>query len=100
MGDDVDPQPRRFALADAAIEQIDLIGHLREQGIERLVQNLQPRDFRIAQIDDDAGAVGGLDPRLAQRIAQPHRRISLQRCRRSARLTFWAPLPSNGLPPR
>ena len=24
MGDDVDPQPRRVALADAAIEQIDL----------------------------------------------------------------------------
>ena len=66
MRDDVDPQPRRFALADAAIEQVDLLGHLREQRIERLVQDFQTRDFGIAQFDDDAGAIGGLDPRLAQ----------------------------------
>ena len=76
MRDDVDPQPRRFALADAAIEQIDIVGHLREQRIERLVEYFQPRDFGIAQIDDDAGAVGGLDARLAQRIAQPHRVVA------------------------
>ena len=69
----VDPQPRRVALADAAIEQIDLIRHLREQRIERLVQNFEPGDFGVAQIDDDAGAIRGLDPRLAQRIAQPDR---------------------------
>ena len=73
MRDHVDPQPRRFALADAAIEQVDLLRDLRKQRIERLVQNLEPRDFRIAQFDDDAGAIGGLDPRLAQRIAQPRR---------------------------
>ena len=73
MGDHVDPQPRRLALADAAIEQVDTIGNLRKQRIERLVQNLQPRHFGITQIDDDAGAIGGLDPRLPQRVAQPHR---------------------------
>ena len=73
MGDDVDPEPRRFTLADAAIEQIDLLRHLRKQGIERLVQNLQTRYFRIAQFDDDTGAIGGLDPGLAERIAQPRR---------------------------
>ena len=73
MGDDVDPQPRRFALADAAIEQIDLFGNLREQGIERLVQDFEPGHFGVAQIDDDAGAIGGLDPRLPQRIAQANR---------------------------
>ena len=73
MGDDVDPQPRRIALADAAIEQIDLGRDLREQRIERLVENLQPRHLGVAQVDDDAGAVGGLDPRLPQRIAQPDR---------------------------
>ena len=68
MRDDVDPQPRGFALADAAVEQIDIVGHLREQGIERLVEDFQPCDFRIAQIDHHAVAVGRLDPRLAQRI--------------------------------
>ena len=73
MGDDVDPQPRRIALADAAIEQVDLFGNLREQRIERLVENFEPRHFGIAQIDDDAGAIGGLDPRLPQRIAQADR---------------------------
>ena len=46
MRDDVDPQPRRLALADAAVEQVDMIRHLREQQIQRLVQNLQPRDLR------------------------------------------------------
>ena len=71
--DHVDPQPRRFALADAAIEQVDLIRNLREQRIERLVQDLKPRHFGIAQINDDAGAISGLDPRLPQRIAQPRR---------------------------
>ena len=79
----VDPQPRRFALADAAIEQVDLFGDLREQRIERLVQNLEPRDFGVAQFDDDAGAIGGLDPRLAQRIAQPRRSRVAARCRYS-----------------
>ena len=69
----VDPQPRRFALADAAVEQVDLFRNLGEQRIERFVQDLKPCDFGIAQFDDDAGAIGGLDPRLAQRIAQPRR---------------------------
>jgi len=73
MRDDVDPQPRRIALADAAIEQVDLIRDLREQRIERLVQNFEPGDFCIAQIHDDAGAIRGLDPRPAQGIAQPDR---------------------------
>ena len=83
MGDDVDPQPRRFALADAAIEQVDLIGNLREQRIERLVEDFEPRHFGVAQVDDDAGAIGGLDPRLPQRVAQPHRARSL---------TAWLPV--------
>ncbi len=73
MGDDIDPQPRRFALADAAIEQVDLFRDLREQRVERLVENFQPRHLGVAQVDDDAGAIGGLDPRLPERIAQPDR---------------------------
>ncbi len=73
MGDHIDPQPRRFALADAAIEQIDRIRNLREQRVERLVENFEPGHFGIAQVDDDAGAIGGLDPRLPQGIAQPNR---------------------------
>ena len=83
MGDDVDPQPRRLALADAAIEQIDLFGNLREQGIERVVQNFEPRHFGVAQIDHDAGAVGGLDPRLPQGVAQTDGRVLL---------TAWLPV--------
>ena len=94
MRDHVDPQPRRFALADAAIEQIDLLGDLREQRIERLVENFEPRHFGVAQVDDDAGAVGGLDPRLPQRIAQPRRsRVAGGiGSRYFARLTSWRPL--------
>ena len=48
-------------------------GTCGEQRIERLVQDLEPGDFGIAQFDHDAGAVGGLDAGLAQRIAQPRR---------------------------
>ena len=71
MGNHVDPQSRRFALAQAAIEQIDLSGNLREQRIERFIEDLEPGDLGVAQIDDDAGAIRSLDPRLAQRVAQP-----------------------------
>src|SRR5258708_7819886 len=70
MGDHVDPQPRRVALADAPIEQIDLFRDFLEQRIQRLAQNFKPRHFGVTQIDDDAGAVGSLDPRLAERVAQ------------------------------
>ena len=72
MGDNVDPQARRLALADAAIEQIDLARDLIEQRIERVVENLQPRHLGIAQIDHHPGAVCGLDPGLSQRLAQAH----------------------------
>src|SRR5262245_47162615 len=37
MGDGIDPQPRRDAAADAAIEEIDLFGDFLEQRAERLV---------------------------------------------------------------
>ena len=49
------------------------VGNLRKQRIERLVENFEPRHFGVAQVDHDAGAVGGLDPRLPERIAQPDR---------------------------
>jgi len=62
-----------IALADAAIEQIDLFGNLQKQRIERLVQNLKPGHFGVTQIDDDADAIGSLDPRLPQGIAQTKR---------------------------
>jgi len=46
---------------------------LRKQRLERIVQNFQPRHFGITQIDNDPGAIGGLDSGLAQGIAQPNR---------------------------
>src|SRR6185312_2701284 len=73
MRNHVDPQSRRLALADAAIEQLDLLGHLRKQGIERVVQDFEPRHFRVAQVDDNTGAIGRLDPRLVKRVAQANR---------------------------
>ena len=73
VGDDIDPQPGRFALADATVEQIDAVRNLRKQRIQRFAQNFEPGDFRIAQVDDDAGTIGSLDARLAERIAQSRR---------------------------
>jgi hypothetical protein len=69
VGDDVDPKPRGFALAYAAIEQVDVIRHLRKQRIERVVQYFQPRDLGIAQVNDHARTISGLDAGLAERIA-------------------------------
>ena len=48
-------------------------GTCGEQGIERLVHDLEPGDLGVAQFDDDAGAIGGLDPGLPERVAQPRR---------------------------
>ena len=64
MGDGVDPQPRRVAAAQAAVEQIDLRRNFGEQRIERFVQQFEARHLGVAQIDDDAGALGRLDARL------------------------------------
>ena len=45
-----------LGVADAAIEQIDLFQHLREQASERLVEDLEPRHFRVAQWFAPCGA--------------------------------------------
>ena len=68
MGKRVDPQPWCLAAADAAIEQIDFRRYFREQRIEGFVKKLEPRQFGIAQIDDDIGALGRFDTRLMDRL--------------------------------
>jgi hypothetical protein len=73
--DGVDPQPRRLAPADAAVEQIDFLGDFLEQRVERLVEDFEPRHLRVVQVDDDGAALGLIDARLAQRVAQPLRRL-------------------------
>ena len=54
-------------------EQINVARNLGEQLVERVVQDFQPCDLGVAQVDHDAGAIGGFDPRLPQRIAQTNR---------------------------
>ena len=70
MGDSVDPQSRRLAAADTAIEQIDLARNFRKQRIKRFVEEFEPRHLGIAQIDDDAHALGRVDARLMHRLLQ------------------------------
>ena len=70
MRDHVDPQPRRVAATDAAVEQLDLGRDFGKQRIERLVEEFETRDLGVAQIDDDAGALGRLDARLAHGLFQ------------------------------
>ena len=65
VSDGVDPEPRHVAPGDAAIEQFDLRRQFGEHGIERFVEQFEPRGFGVAQIDDHAGALGRLDARLA-----------------------------------
>jgi hypothetical protein len=57
---------------------------------ERLVEEFEARDLGVVQVDHDAGALGGVDARLAQRILQPLRLIGLYGPCRLGRL----PLPS------
>ena len=70
MGDRVDPQPRRLAPTDAAVEQIDPGGNFGEHRVERLVQQLKPGDLGVVQIDHDACALGLIDACLPQRFLE------------------------------
>ncbi len=62
-----------------------------EQRIERLVEQFEPGDLGVVQIDDDAGALGLIDPRLAQRVLEALRRLLLARPRLVGDLTFTTP---------
>ena len=77
----------RLAARNPAVEQVDLRRDLREQRIERLVEQLEPRHLGVVQIDDHAGALGGVDARLAQCILQALRLIGLGRFGRRLILT-------------
>ena len=45
-------------------------GDFGKHRIERLVEELEPGDLGVVQIDDHAGALGGIDARLAQRVLE------------------------------
>jgi hypothetical protein len=70
MSDRIKPQTRSFATADASIKQIDIGRDVGKDWIERLVEKLEPCDFGIVQLHDDAGAFRRFDARDAQRISQ------------------------------
>jgi hypothetical protein len=73
MGHHVDPQARRIAPADAALEQLDVVRDICEQRIERFVEQFEPRQFGVAQVDHNGIALGALDAGLAHRLPQPGR---------------------------
>ena len=76
-----------LAARNPAVEQVDLGRDLREQRIERLVEQLEPGDLGVVQVDDHAGALGGVDARLAQCVLQALRLIGLGRFGRRLILT-------------
>ena len=73
MRDHIDPQPRRLAARDAAIELLEVARNFRVKRIERFVEEFEPRDFRIVQFDDNGAAFGGFDARLPHGLAQARR---------------------------
>src|SRR5262245_48687513 len=83
VGDHVDPQTRRIARHQPAVEQVDIGRELGEHRIERLVQQLEPRGLGVAHVDDDGGALRDLDTRLAHRLPEPR-----WRARRRSRIGF------------
>ena len=78
---------RVLAARNPAVEQVDLGRDLRKQRIERLVEQLQPRDLGVVQVDDHAGALGGVDARPAQCVLQALRLVGLGRLGRRLILT-------------
>ena len=82
MRDGVDPKPWRVTATDAAIEQVDLWRNVGKERIERFVEEFKTGNFRVMQIDDDAGAFRRLDARLMHRLLQRRVRFTLA-CRRS-----------------
>jgi len=52
-----------------------------KQRIQGLAEEFEARDFRIAQIDDHAGAFRGLNARLMHRLPQRRGRFALARRR-------------------
>jgi hypothetical protein len=70
MRNDVDPKARNVTLAHTAIEEVHVVRNFVEYWIKRIVEQIQPRNIRIPQVDDDARALGCFDARLAHRIFQ------------------------------
>ena len=90
MGDDIDPQPRRIALADAAVEQIDLfdrgisqgetprlwidvVAHVmmgRDKRIYRFVQDTRFGRTVIAESHDVEAIVGAVTDYVARRMIE------------------------------
>ena len=63
MCEHVDPQPRRLAARQAAIEKLDLHGNLGEDRVQRFIQDVKPRELRVVQVQHHAGAIRSFDPR-------------------------------------
>ena len=80
MRDGVEPQARRVAARDAAIEQLDAIGNLGKHRLDLVVEQFEPGDLGVAQVDDHVGALGRRDARLTQGVTQ--RALGLARLRR------------------
>ena len=96
VGHGIDPQPRRVAPRNAAVKQLDLGRHLGKQRIERLVQQFEPRHLGVAQVDDDAGALGRFQPRVMDRLFEPRRIFVLVRLSRFSLTTPHDPVRSLG----
>lgn len=74
-GDHVHKQARALAGRDAAIKQVNGRWNLRKDRLERVMQQVEAREFRAAQIADHVGSLGLLDARLAHGGLQARRNI-------------------------
>jgi len=61
MRDGIDPQSRRVTAGDSAVEQIGFRRYFCKEGIECFIEQFEPRKFRITEVDNNAGTIGGLD---------------------------------------
>src|SRR5262249_42645151 len=66
----VNPQPWHVTFAHTAIEQFDVVRNFPEQRIKCVVEQFEASNIRVAQIDDDTGALSRFNARFTHGVLE------------------------------
>src|SRR5262249_39893410 len=79
MRDGINPQARSVAARQPPVEQVDAVGNFSKHRIKCLIDELEPRNFGVTQVDDDAGALRRLNAGITHGVTQGLRPVGLWR---------------------
>ncbi len=74
IGEQVDPQPRRAARHQHQIEAVVMVGDFGEHRLELGLEQVEPGDLAVAMVGRQVEALGLVEARLADGLAQRPRR--------------------------